>query len=189
MLFKIAAFVIPLGFDTAAVAVLLGLRGIRPLKPALTFALFEAVMPLIGLWLGRAVGARYEAMAAVLGGLILLGVAARLLKEVLEDEDETADFSFSTMRTAALAGLGVSMDELAVGFPMGTSGLLIPPTIAAIALQTFVVTYAGILAGKRLGAKLGRTTSRIAGLVAAAAFAVLGAYLMARGFAPWLPEI
>ena len=189
MLLKIVAFVIPLGFDTAAVAVLLGLRGIRPLRPALTFAVFEAVMPLVGLWLGRAIGARYEAMAPVLGGLILLGVAGRLLKEALEGEDETADLSFSTMRTAALAGLGISMDELAVGFPMGTSGLPIPQTIAAIALQTFAVTYAGILVGKRLGAKRGRKTSRIAGLGAAAAFAVLGAYLIAQRFAPWLPEI
>jgi putative Mn2+ efflux pump MntP len=189
LLFKIVAFVIPLGFDTAAVAVLLGLRGIHPLKPALTFAVFEAVMPLIGLWLGRAIGARYEAIAPVLGGLILLGVAGHLLKEVLAAEDERADLSFTTMRTAALAGLGISMDELAVGFPMGTSGLPIARTIAAIAVQTFVVTYFGILIGKRLGAKLGRTTSRIAGLVAAAAFAVLGAYLIAQGFAPWLPEI
>jgi putative Mn2+ efflux pump MntP len=146
-------------------------------------------MPLIGLWLGRAIGARYEAMATVLGGLILLGVAGHLLKEVLEEEDETKDLSFSTMRTAALAGLGISMDELAVGFPMGTSGLPIPQTIAAITLQTFVATYVGIRVGKRLGAKLGRKTSRIAGLVAAAAFAVLGAYLIAQRFVPWLPEI
>jgi putative Mn2+ efflux pump MntP len=188
LLLKIVAFVIPLGFDTAAVAVLLGLRGAHPLRPALTFAVFEAVMPFTGLWLGRVIGARYQAMATVLGGLILLGVAGHLLKEVLE-EDETLNLSFSTMRTAALAGLGISMDELAVGFPMGTSGLPIPQTIAAIALQAFVVTYVGILVGKTLGAKLGRKTSRIAGLVAAAAFAVLGAYLIAQRFVPWLPEI
>ena len=37
---KTAAFVIPLGFDTLAVAVVLGLRGMRPLRPALTFAFF-----------------------------------------------------------------------------------------------------------------------------------------------------
>jgi manganese efflux pump family protein len=189
LLLTIVAFVIPLGFDTAAVAVLLGLRGIHPLRPALTFAIFEAVMPLIGLWLGRVIGARYETMATVLGGLILLGVAGHLLKEVLEEADETSDLSFSTMRTAALAGLGISMDELAVGFPMGTSGLPIPQTLGAIALQAFVVTYVGILVGERLGAKLGRETSRIAGLVAAAAFAVLGVYLIAQRFAPWLPEI
>ena len=189
MLYKIIAFVIPLGFDTAAVSVLLGLRSIHPLRPALTFAIFEAVTPLIGLWLGRVIGARYETMASVVGGLILLGVAGHILKEVQEEDEEAADLSFSTMRTAALAGLGVSMDELAVGFSMGASGLPVPGTIAAIALQTFVVTYVGILIGKRLGAKLGRRTSRIAGLVAAAAFGVLGAYLVAQRFVPWLPEL
>jgi putative Mn2+ efflux pump MntP len=68
LLFKIVTFVIPLGFDTAAVAVLLGLRSIHPLRPAFTFAIFEAVTPLVGLWLGRVIGARYETMASVLGG-------------------------------------------------------------------------------------------------------------------------
>lgn len=189
MLFKIVTFVIPLGFDTAAVAVLLGLRSIHPLGPALTFAIFEAVTPLVGLWLGRVIGARYETLASVLGGLILLGVAGHILKEVLEEDDEASDLSFSTMRTAALAGLGVSMDELAVGFSMGASGLPVQETIAAIALQAFAVTYVGILIGKRLGAKLGRKTSRIAGLVAAAAFGVLGVYLVAQRFVPWLPEL
>jgi manganese efflux pump family protein len=189
LLFRIVIFVIPLGFDTAAVAVLLGLRGARPLRPALTFAVFEAVTPLIGLWLGRVIGARYETMASVLGGLILLGVAGHIFREVLEEDDEAADLSFSTMRTSALAGLGVSMDELAVGFSMGASGLPVPETIAAIALQAFAVTYIGILAGKRLGTKLGQKTSRVAGIVAAAAFGVLGAYLIAQRFVPWLPEL
>ena len=60
--------------------------------------------------------------------------------------------------------------------------------MAAIAVQAFVVTYAGILLGKRLGSRLGRQASRIAGLLAAAAFATLGAYLIAQRFVPWLPE-
>jgi hypothetical protein len=50
---KIAAFVVPLGFDTLAVAIALGLRGLGPLRAALAFAFFEAVMPLVGLLLGH----------------------------------------------------------------------------------------------------------------------------------------
>ena len=188
MPFKIAAFVIPLGFDTFAVAVLLGLRDIRPLRPALTFALFEAVMPLIGLLIGRLVGARFETPAVVLGGIVLLGVAIYMLKEALEDEDEAEKLSFSTVRTAALAGFGISMDELAIGFPMGTSGLPIPETIAAIAAQAFVVTFLGILVGARLGRGLGQRMSKVAGIVAAAGFALLGVYLIAQNFLPGLPR-
>ena len=187
MILEVAAFVVPLGFDTLAVAVLLGLRGMGPLRPALTFAFFEAVMPLIGLLLGRIVGARFETPAVILGGLILFAVALHMLKEAFQGQDETDEISFTTMRTAALAGFGISMDELAIGFPMGTSGLPIPETIGAIAVQAFLVTFVGILAGRRLGAVLGQRTSRVAGVVAAVAFAVLGVYLIAQRFVLGLP--
>ena len=69
MFLKIAVFVVPLGFDTFAVAVLLGLRRMRPLRPAATFTFFEAVMPLVGLLIGRLVGARFETPAVVVGAI------------------------------------------------------------------------------------------------------------------------
>ncbi|MEA2666558.1 MAG: manganese efflux pump family protein [Candidatus Eremiobacteraeota bacterium] len=185
----LALFVVPLGFDTLAVAIALGVRGTAPLRPALVFALFEALMPLIGLVLGRVAGARFATPAAVVGGLVLLAVAASVFKEALENEDEAASLSFGSLRTAVLAGLGISMDELAVGFPMGTSGLPVPQTIAAIALQAFVVTYAGIALGARIGAAFGRRASRGAGFIAAGAFALLGLYLIAQRLLPALPEV
>lgn len=188
MLLKIAAFVIPLGFDTLAIAIALGLRGARPLPPALTFAIFEALMPLVGLIVGTIVGARFVTPAAVIGGIVLVGVALYILKESLEDEDESEGLSFSSFRAAAIAGVGISLDELAVGFPMGTSGLPIPQTLVAIALQAFVVTYGGIALGKRLGEAFGRTTSRVAGLAAAATFGALGVYLILERVVPGLPQ-
>lgn len=54
----IAALVLPLGLDTLAVALALGLRGMEPLRPALWFTLFETVMPLIGIAAGWRIGAR-----------------------------------------------------------------------------------------------------------------------------------
>lgn len=187
MILKIAAFVVPLGFDTLAVAIALGLRGTGPLRPALAFAFFEAVMPLIGLLLGRFVGARFETPAVVAGGIVLLSVAAYMLKEALEDEDETEHLSFSSLQGAMLAGFGISTDELAIGFPMGTSGLPIPETITSIAVQAFAVTFVGIVIGKRIGEAFGKRAAKMASLVAAAAFALLGAYLIAQRFVPGLP--
>ena len=131
MFLKIAVFVVPLGFDTFAVAVLLGLRRMRPLRPAATFTFFEAVMPLVGLLIGRLVGARFETPAVIVGGIVLLGVAIYMFKEALEQEEEAERLAFTTLRTAAFAGFGISMDELAIGFPMGTSGLPVPETIGA----------------------------------------------------------
>ncbi len=187
MLLKIAAFVVPLGFDTFAVAIALGLRGVAPLRPAVAFAFFEAAMPLLGLLLGHFVGARFETPAVVAGGVVLLGVAAYIFKEALEDEDESENLSFSSLRGAMLAGFGISMDEVAIGFPMGTSRLPIPETLEAIAVQAFVVTFVGIAAGKRIGNAFGKRTSKVATFVAAAAFALLGIYLIAQRFVSGLP--
>jgi manganese efflux pump family protein len=189
LILTIAAFIVPLGIDTFAVAVALGTRNIAPLRAALVFAFFEAVMPLVGLVLGRVVGARFETPAVVTGGVVLVLVALYMLREALEDEKRAEDVSFTSLRTAALAGFGISMDELAIGFPMGTSGLPIPETILAIAIQTFIVTYMGIAVGVRIGQTLGRRTSRIAGIVAAGAFALLGVYLIAQRIVPGLPEL
>lgn len=189
VLLKVSLFVVPLALDSMAIAVLLGLRGIRPLRPAVTFALFEGVMPLFGMSLGRVLGAYYERAALGLGGVVLVVLAIHVLKEAVEGEDEAAGLSFTSIRTSALAGLAISVDEAAIGFPMGASRLPIPLTIAAIAAQAFAVTYAGILVGTRLGGKSGERAGRLAGLLAAAAFGLLGAYSIAGAFVSWLPRI
>lgn len=180
MAVRIAAFVIPLGFDTFAVAVALGLRGLHPLRPALLFALFETVMPLIGIWVGRYIGLRFGTLAVYIGATILIGIGIHTLRETLEgdNETETASLSFESVRGILLAGLGISTDEIAMGFPLGALGLPIVAVLAAIAVQAFLATVAGMLIGSRIGTALGRRTSRIAGIAAGVAFLLLGSYLL-----------
>ena len=162
----------------------------RPLRPAATFTVFEAVMPLIGLLIGRLVGAPVETPAVVVGGIVLLGVAIYMFKESARTGGRGREARVHyTANGGAFAGFGLSMDELAIGFPMGTSGLPAPETIGAIAAQTFVVTFVGILVGRRLGANLGRRASTFAGIAAAVGFEVLAVYLIAQRFVPGLPEI
>ena len=175
---RIATFVIPLGFDTFAVAVALGLRGLHPLRPALLFALFETAMPLIGILVGRYVGLRFGILAVYIGAIILIGIGIHTLRETLERNKETVSLSFESLRGILLAGLGISTDEIAMGFPLGALGLPIVAVLAAIAVQAFFATVIGILTGHRIGTALGRRTSRIAGLAAGVAFLLLGSYLL-----------
>ncbi len=171
---RIAAFVAPLAFDTLALAIALGLRGIAPLRPAIVFALFEGCMPAIGAALALAVGARYAGIAVYLGAAILVVLGAHAVREAVEDEDEAHGLDFGSLRSMALAGFAISVDELAVGFPIGAARLSVPVVLLAIAVQAFVVTLLGVTFGRRLGAR----AARGAGLGAGACFVLLAIWLV-----------
>jgi manganese efflux pump family protein len=177
---RIATFVIPLGFDTFAVAVALGLRGLCPLKPALLFALFETAAPLIGIVVGRYVGLWFGALAVYIGAIILIGIGIHTLRETLDnlDNNEAESLSFESVQGILLAGSAISTDEMAMGFPLGALGLPIVVVLAAIASQAFFATVIGIFVGRRIGTALGKLTSRIAGIAAGVAFLLLGSYLL-----------
>lgn len=178
VLARIVAFVLPLGLDTLAIAIALGLQGQSPLRPALLFVVFETTMPLIGIVIGRVVGLWFETSAAYLGGLILLAVGFHTVREARHGESEVQRLALDSLRGIILAGLGISMDEIAIGFPLGALRLPIIAVLGAIAIQTFLVTVGGILVGRKINKKLGMQTSRLAGLAAGAAFLLLGSYLI-----------
>lgn len=176
----IAAFVIPLGFDTLAVSIALGLRGMQPWRPALLFAAFEVTMPLAGIGLGRYVGARVESLADYLGGVIVVAVGLHVLREAFEHDDEIGRFSLRGVRGMLAAGLGVSTDEIAIGFPLGAMRLPVGAVLAAIGVQAFLVTAGGILLGHKIGRRLGQQTAGLSGVVAGTAFILLGTWLIAE---------
>lgn len=176
----IAAFVIPLGFDTLAVSIALGLRGMQPWRPALVFAAFEATMPLAGIGLGRYVGARVESLAGYLGGIIIIAVGLHTLRETFEQDGDIGRFSLRGVRGMIAAGLGVSTDEIAIGFPLGALRLPVATVLAAIGIQAFLATAGGILLGHKIGRRLGEQTARLSGVVAGGVFTLLGAYLIAE---------
>ncbi len=82
------------------------------------------------------------------------------------------------MRASFVAGFAISTDELAIGFPLGASGLAIATVLIAIAVQTLFVTALGVTVGNRVGSALGRRASRYAGIAAGIAFSAVGLWLI-----------
>ena len=76
-----------------------------------------------------------------------------------------------------MAGLGVSTDEIAMGFPLGALDLPVGPVLLALGVQTFLATTVGILIGGRISSIAGRRASRTAGVAAGIAFVLLGCYV------------
>jgi putative Mn2+ efflux pump MntP len=165
------ALVIPLTMDTFVLSSALGLAGLpkhRHLRTSVTLALFEAVMPVIGVLIGRGLGnvighfAGYTAAAVIgLAGLILLWptdkkTKARHKKKLLA-------------RTRGLAiidlGLSISIDELAIGISLGLLGIPVWLAAVVIGVQAFAASQIGLKLGGHLSAKLEQRAERLTGLI------------------------
>jgi putative Mn2+ efflux pump MntP len=180
--FKLLAFVLPLGLDSFAVAAAIGALESttlwQRLRISAIFVLFEGGMPLLGLGLGttlaHGIGRLANYVAA--GGVIAIG--AWMLFGGDEEAEEGRARRLPTSRGLALIvlGISVSLDELAIGFTIGLTGLPLPPVIIAIAVQAFLAAQIGLAIGASSGERWRERAERIAGI----ALIVLGAYLVAH---------
>lgn len=154
-----------LAMDAFAVALTQGAR-FRPgwrwaLGIALTFGLFQGVMPLIGWGIGAVALIHVEAVDhwIAFGLLTVLGV--RMLAGQQDDDPARA----LTGTALLVAGVATSIDALAAGIALPTLG--IPPLTAAgvIGLVTFVLSGIGVMLGRKAGDRFGRWAERAGGVI------------------------
>lgn len=163
---KVAALVLSLGVDTLVVSTSLGVLEVKgKLKIGLVFAAAEALMPMIGFLVGHLAGRWIGVWASLLGGLALAGLAVWIL--FMDNDDEEREKVQQEMAgwTLLVTALGISLDELAVGFSIGLIGVPVLVTVLLIALQAFLFSTLGLTYGHRLKPLLGEWSERIAGIV------------------------
>jgi putative Mn2+ efflux pump MntP len=177
---KLLAFALPLGLDSFAVAAALGaaqvLTARQRLRVSLVFVTFEGGMPLIGLALGSALARGAGHVADYLAAAAVIGVGAWMLLADEKDERDRAG-RLVTSRGLALAalGIGISLDELAIGFGVGLARLPVTAVIIAIAVQAFLAAQLGLAVGARIAGRWRERAERAAGV----ALILLGGYLIA----------
>jgi manganese efflux pump family protein len=164
---KMIVLVLSLGIDTLLISTSLGaLKTKGKLKIAIVFACTEAVMPLIGLFIGKEAGGIVGNWTSLIGGILLLGVAVWLLFFEDKDEEEEEKLERNLVGwTLIMTAISISLDELAVGFSIGLVGVPIVLTIFLISLQAFVFTYLGLSFGSKLKPFLGEWSEKVAGVV------------------------
>jgi manganese efflux pump family protein len=173
---KLAALVIPLGLDTLGVALALGLAGLPPqhrLRISLLFAGFEAAMLLIGVALGAPLGRVVGSVADYAAAGLLIALGAYML---IADHDGDERLLSRTQRGlfgAVALGVGISLDELVIGFSAGLLRLPIAALVIAVAVQAFVFTQVGLRVGERGRDSLRELPEKLAGLLLIAVGIVL----------------
>jgi len=159
----------PLGTDSAALCAGIGARERlalhRRVTIAATLTAFEAGMPVVGVALSGVVGDVLGDAARIVGGILLAAFGVYLLRSS-GDEARATPVGVGAL---LLAGLAVSIDEVAVGISLGLSGINLPVLVCTIALIVFSATMAGLT----LGGMLARHADR-AGKVAGWLLVLLG---------------
>jgi manganese efflux pump family protein len=167
---RLIALILPLGLDTFAVAAAVGVAGLERherLRVSLLFAFFEGTMPLVGFLIGAGVGSAIGSSADYIAGTFLIALGAY----VLWSRDEYGERAKATMlaRTHGIAGIGlgigISLDELAIGFSVGLLRLSIVVAAIIIAVEAFVAAQIGVRLGARLGEEIRERAEQLAGVV------------------------
>lgn len=137
-----------------------GLRGGAAI--ALTFGVFQALMPLAG-WVIGAVALIYiEALDHWIAFGLLTFLGVRMLGGHV-DEEEAAHAL--TGRALLIAGVATSIDALAAGITLPTLAVEPLLAVALIGLVTFAMSAGGVALGRIAGDRFGEWAERAGGVI------------------------
>ncbi len=130
----------------------------------LWFGGFQALMPIIGFYLGVSFYDLISAYDHWVAFLLLFLIGANMIREGLfgEEEDVDADMGLKTMVLLAIA---TSIDALAVGisFAMTEDSILLPAAI--IGVVTLIISMAGVKIGSLFGDRFGNKAEILGGVI------------------------
>ena len=168
-MWKLLAFVLPLGLDSFAVAAAMGARRLTRVQRwrlSALFVTFEAGMPLVGLAIGAPVAHAIGSAAEYVAAVVLAGTGVWMIVADDDDEEQAAGGLLTAGGWAVLAlGLSISLDELAIGFTLGLAQLSVVWVIVAIGVQALIASQLGLAVGGRVGEVWRDRAERLAGLM------------------------
>lgn len=134
-----------------------------------TFAVFQAVMPMIG-WVCVHTIMQYfkwfEKLIPWIALLLLLYIGGKMLIEGIRGGEEEEDVKKLGLGVLMVQGVATSIDALSVGFTIASYNLLMAVVCAVIiAVVTFIICEAGLRIGKKVGTKLSGKANILGGVI------------------------
>lgn len=168
--FQVVLLGVGLAMDAFAVAVCKGacwtkMNVRQSLLLAVSFGVFQAVMPLIGWVLGTQFQAYIESFDHWVAFFLLAYLGVKMILEVIEKNDAPEVCKILTVKEVLLLSVATSIDALAVGIVLAIEKSPILMPIAVIGAVTFVISLLGAVAGNRFGARFKDKAQIVGGAV------------------------
>jgi manganese efflux pump family protein len=162
-----------LGLSNFAASVGIGVTGVSTrtrLRVGVIFGLFETGMPILGLLLGHSLAGPLGRAAHWIGAALLIATGTYAMVQAVRRRragDTGQQPAGTGQHTGRLlvTGLALSIDNLAVGFALGTYHVSLVLAAVVIGAVSVALSLIGLELGHRLGARTGEWGELTGGLV------------------------
>ena len=158
-----------LGMDAFAVSVCKGISmkkmdWKKAIIIGLYFGGFQALMPVIGYFLGSAFESLITNIDHWIAFILLGNIGGKMIKDSFADESDNCndDVSFKTMFVLAVA---TSIDALAIGITFAFLNVNLILAVALIGVITFILAVIGTKIGNRFGDKYQNKAELVGGII------------------------
>lgn len=168
-LLSIVLLAVGLSMDAFAVAICKGLAQKDPslrscIIVGVWFGVFQALMPVIGYYLGSAMYDLISDYDHWIAFILLAAIGFNMIREALSDEDEGIDDDVG-VRTMLPLAVATSIDALAVGISLAMDeGSILEPAIL-IGVITFLISAVGMKVGGIVGNRFGKKAEAAGGAI------------------------
>ena len=133
-----------------------GMKKRRKFSIALTFAVFQTLMPLIGWICVKTIADKFTIFQKAVPYIALILLAYIGIKMIIESrkggEEENEGVAALTFATLMIQGIATSIDALSVGFSIADySSLEALVSTLIIGITTFIICIFGLELGKKVG--------------------------------------
>lgn len=168
-LFEIIVIGIGLAMDAFAVSVCKGLSMKKfiwksAIIIALYFGIFQALMPVLGYFLGSTFSAFVQSVDHWIAFILLAIIGGNMIKESNDDEEEKRNDKVD-FKTMILLAIATSIDALAVGVTFAFFEVNLLLSISIIGIITFILSILGVVIGNKFGDKFQNKAELTGGII------------------------
>jgi manganese efflux pump family protein len=155
-----------LGMDAFSIGIGMGMLPLRfkqIYKIGITIGLFHMIMPLMGMVLGKMLSEHFGSIAQMIGGILLVILGVQMVYASFKNEEEplVTPIGFGLI----IFALSVSLDSFSVGLSLGIFGTRTLLTIFMFGFMSMLLTWVGLLVGRRFYTWLGSYSEALGGCI------------------------